>query len=152
MVTWGMVVCPFSGDPDDLGEREPADSRAGERGDRVRQGWGDGGDGDLADAGRLLGRLDQMHLDLRDGGHSHERVAVEVLGDDVAAFAEHDLAPRRGAEPEEQPAFDLSADQVRVDGDAAVQREHDPLDMDAPAVVEGYLGDVGAVAEEARAR
>src|SRR4051812_3326330 len=93
-----------------------------------------------------------MDLDPRDRPHTRDRVPVEVLGGDVAALAEHDLAPRRGAEPEEQPAFDLSADQVRVDGDAAVQREHDPLDTDALAVIERDLGDIGAVAEEARAR
>ena len=71
---------------------------------------GDGGDGDLADAGRRLRRLDQVDLDRRDRAHPHDRVAVEVLGDDLAAVAEHDLAPGRRAEPPQQPALDLRAD------------------------------------------
>ena len=99
----------------------------------------------------ILDGLDEVDLDPRDGAHARDRVAVEVLGDDLAAVAEHDLAPRRGAEPEQEPAFDLGADEVRVDGDAAVEDEHDPVDMDAPARIERDLGHVGAVAEEAGA-
>jgi hypothetical protein len=89
-----------------------------------------------------------VRLDLRDRAHAHDRVAVDVLGDELAAVAEHDLAPRRVAEPEQEPALDLSADQVRVDGDAAVEGEHDPVEADTPAVIDRDLGHVGAVAEE----
>jgi hypothetical protein len=85
-----------------------------------------------------------VDLDLRDRAHSHDRVAVEVLGDDLAAVAEHDLAPRGRAEPEQEPAFDLGANQIRVERDAAVEREHDPIDVDALAVIERDLGHVGA--------
>ena len=68
--------------------------------------------------------------------HAHDRVAVEVLGDDVAAVAEDDLAPGGRAQREQQPAFNLGADEVGVDGDAAVEGEHDALDVDASSVVE----------------
>src|ERR1700745_4113404 len=66
-------------------------------------------------------------------------IAVEVPGDDLAALAERHLAPRRGTQPEQEPALDLRADQVRVDPDAAVEDVHDPFDVDAPARVERDL-------------
>lgn len=43
-------------------------------------------------------------------------------------------------------------DQVGVDVSPAVEREHDPVDVDAPAIVERDLRDLGAVAEEAGPR
>ena len=79
----------------------------------------------------------KQHVDLRHRLHPHDRVAVEVLGDDLAAVAEHDLAPGGGAERVDEAAFDLGADQVRVDDDAAVQREGDPLDVDPVAAYRG---------------
>jgi len=54
-----------------------------------------------------------------------------------AAVAEHGLAPGGGAERPDEAAFDLRADQVRADGDAAVEREGDLLDADPVAFVEG---------------
>jgi hypothetical protein len=140
--------CPFSQDPDDLGDGKLADPGTGEGCDGVGQRGCGGGDADLADAGRWLGRFDQEHVDLRHRLHPHDRVAVEVLGDDLAAVAEYGLAPGGGAQRVDEPTFDLGADQVRVDGDAAVEREGDPLDMDPVAIIEGDLGDLGAVAVE----
>src|SRR6185436_7871473 len=119
--------------------------------DGVRQCGGDRGDADLADSGRWLGRVDQVHLDPRDRTHPQTWIGVEVLGDEVAALAEADLAPRCRAQPPEQPALHLRADQVRVDDSPTVEREHDPADVDPAAVVERDLRDLRAMAEEARA-
>jgi hypothetical protein len=91
---------------------------SGEREDRVGQRRRGGGHADLADPGRRLARFDQQHLDLRRRLHPHDRVGVEVLGDDLAAVAEDDLAPGGGAERVDEAAFDLSADQIGVDGTA----------------------------------
>src|SRR5438552_983181 len=55
------------------------------------------------------------------------------------------------SEPEQEAAFDLSTDQVRIDRYAAVEHEHDPLDVHTLAGIERDLGHVGAVAEKARA-
>src|SRR5450755_3191256 len=66
MVTSAMCCDLSLVDLDRLGEGELADSRAGQGGDRVRQGRGDGGDADLADSARWFGRVDQVHLHLRD--------------------------------------------------------------------------------------
>ena len=60
--------------------------------------------------------------------------------------------PRCGAEAPEQPALDLRADQVGVDVSPAVEREHDPVDVDPAAVVKRDLRDLSAMAEETRAR
>jgi hypothetical protein len=92
-----------------------------------------------------------VHLDRGDRAHAYDRVAVEVLGDDLAALAEDDLAPRGLAQPKQEPAFDLGTDQIGVDLDAKVERVDDPVDVDTSAVIEGDLGDLGAVAEEAGA-
>jgi hypothetical protein len=43
----------------------------------------------------------------------HDPVAVEVLGDDLAAVAKHDLAPGGAAQRVDEAAFDLGADHVR---------------------------------------
>ncbi len=59
------------------------------------------------------------------------RIAVEVLNDDLAAVTQHHLTPRRRAEPEQELALDLSADQIRVDSDAAVEHVHDPIHANA---------------------
>src|SRR5690348_11536995 len=80
--------------------------------------------------------------------HLHDRVGVEVLGNDLAAVAEDDLAPGGGTECVDEAALDLGADQVGVDGDAAVEREGDLLEVDLVAAVEGDLGDLRAVAVE----
>src|SRR6202041_576658 len=114
----------------------------------VGQGGRGGGDADLADSRRRFARFDQQHVDLRHRLHPHDRVVVEVLGDDLASVAEHDLAPGGGAQRPDQAAFDLRADQVRVDSDAAVEREGDLLEADPVAAVDGDLGDLGAVALE----
>jgi hypothetical protein len=74
------------------------------------------------------GGSEDQHVDLGHRLHPHDRVAVEVLGDDLAAVAEHDLAPGGGAQRPDEAAFDLRADQVRVDADAAVEREGDLLE------------------------
>ena len=92
-----------------------------------------------------------MDLDLRDRAHPHDRIGVEVLGNDVAAVAEDDLAPGCGAQAPEQPAFHLRADEVGVDVSPAVECEHDSIDMDAATLVERDLRDLGAVAEKAGA-
>src|SRR4029077_18523512 len=122
------------------------DPGSGEGGDRVGQGGRGGGHADLADPGRRLARFDQQHLDLRRRLHPHDQVGIEALGDDLAAVAQDDLAPGGGAERVQEAAFDLGADQVGVDDDAAVQREADLLEVDPVAVVEGDLGDLRAVA------
>src|ERR1700722_4835173 len=99
MVTSAMVVVPLSVDCDGLAQREPADSGARERRDGIRQGGGNGRDTDLADARWSLPGLDHVHLDRRFRLHPSHGVAVEVLGDDVASFAQDDLTPGRGAQP-----------------------------------------------------
>src|SRR5882724_12524674 len=96
-------------------DREPADAVAGECGYGVGEGRGCGRHGDLADPRRWLVRIDQVDFDVRNGLDAHDGVAVEVLGDDVTAFTEDDLAPGRCAEPPEDAAFDLGPDQIGVD-------------------------------------
>src|SRR6202042_1620809 len=115
MVTSGMCSDLSLVDLDRLGEGELADPGAGERCDRISERRSDRGDADLPDSGRRLGRLDQGPLDLRDRAHPHDRIGVEVLGDDVAAIAEDDLAPRRGADSPEQSPFHLRTDEIWVD-------------------------------------
>src|SRR5260370_40702253 len=88
-----------------------------------------------------------MHFDPRYRLHAHDWIAVEILGKDVATCAEDDLAPGGSAQPPQEPAFDLRANEVRIDDDAAVQCEHDALDMDAFADVLRYFNDLRAAAE-----
>ena len=83
-----------------------------------------------------------------DRAHPHDRIGVEVLGDDVAALAEDDLAPRCGAHAPGQPSFHLRADEVGVDVSPAVEREHDPDVVDGATLVERDLRHLGAVAEK----
>jgi hypothetical protein len=82
-------------DLDRLGQGELAYASAGQGGDRVRERRRDGWDADLADAGRRLGRIDQVHLDRRDRPHAHQRVTIEVLGHDLTAVTQDDFAPGR---------------------------------------------------------
>src|SRR6266568_5713586 len=93
-----------------------------------------------------------MHFDPRYRLHAHDGKAIEILGKDVATCAEDDLAPGGSAQPPQEPAFDLCANQVRIDDDAAVQREDDALDVDAFAVVLRHFNDLGAAAEVVGAR
>src|SRR5256886_8940747 len=75
------------------------------------------------------------------------RSAIEILGKDVATCAEDDLAPGGSAQPPQEPAFDLRTNEIRIDDDAAVEREHDALDVNAFAVVLRYLDDLRTAAE-----
>src|SRR6266568_4608271 len=93
-----------------------------------------------------------MHFDPRYRLHAHDGKAIEILGKDVATCAENDLAPGGSAQPPQEPAFDLCANQVRIDDDAAVQCEDDALDVDAFAVVLRHFNDLGAAAEVVGAR
>src|SRR5260370_6284782 len=93
-----------------------------------------------------------MHFDPRYRLHAHDWIAVEILGKDVATCAEDDLAPGGSAQPPQEPALDLRANQVRIDDDAAVQRKHDALDVNAFAVVLRHFNDLGAAAEVVGAR
>ena len=72
---------------------------------------------------------------------------MEILGKDVAACAEDDLAPGGSAQPPQEPALDLRANEVRIDDDATVQREHDTLDVNALSLVLRDLNDLCAAAE-----
>jgi hypothetical protein len=59
------------------------------------------------------------------------------LGDSVgAARAEDDLAPRGCAQPSQQAAFHLGADQIEIEHNAAVERKHDAVHVDASAIVD----------------
>src|SRR6266566_2578128 len=93
-----------------------------------------------------------MHFDPRYRLHPHDWIAIEILGKDVATCAEDDLAPGGSAQPPQEPAFDLRANEVRIDDDAAVEREHDALDVNAFAVVLRNLDDLRAAAEVVGAR
>src|SRR5260370_40463521 len=93
-----------------------------------------------------------MHFDPRYRLHPHDWISIEILGKDVATCAEDDLAPGGGAQPPQEPALDLRANEVRIDDDAAVQREHDALDVNTFAVVLRDLNDLGAAAEVVGAR
>jgi transposase-like protein len=130
---------------------QAADPRSGEGGDSVRECRYNSRHADLSDTGRRLVRLDQVHFDRRRRLHARHRVAVEVLGDDVAAVSENDLAPGGRAESVEDSALDLLADEVGVDHDSAVEGEHDAVDVDAAALVERDVRDLRAVAQEAAA-
>src|SRR5579862_5141886 len=104
----------FSQDPHGLGDGKLADPGSGGGRDGVGQGGRCGGDANLTDPRRRLARLDQQDVDLWHRLHPHDRVTVEVLGDDLAAVAEHGLTPGGGAQRPDEAAFDLRADQVRV--------------------------------------
>src|SRR6266852_3255609 len=93
-----------------------------------------------------------MHFDPRYRLHPHDGVAIEILGKDVATCAEDDLAPGGSAQPPQEPALDLRANEVRIDDDATVQREHDALDMNTFAVVLRHFNDLRAAAEVVGAR
>src|ERR1700737_3781028 len=93
-----------------------------------------------------------MHFDPRYRLHAHDWIAVEILGKNVATLAEDDLAPGGGAQPPQEPAFDLRTNEIRIDDDAAVEREHDALDVNAFAVVLRYLDDLRTAAEVVGAR
>src|SRR5258708_5783227 len=93
-----------------------------------------------------------MHFDPRYRLHAHDWIAVEILGKDVATCAEDDLAPGGSAQPPQEPALDLRANEVRIDDDAAVQREHHALDVNTLAVVLRYFNHLGAAAEVVGAR
>ena len=54
--------------------------------------------------------------------HAHDGVAIEILGDDLATLAEDDLAPGGSAQPPQESALDLRANEVRIDDDAAAPR------------------------------
>ena len=43
--------------------------------------------GCFTDSGWWFGRLDQVYVDRRDRAHPHDRVAVEILGDDEDGIA-----------------------------------------------------------------
>src|SRR5258705_6266744 len=67
MVT-SAICCDLSlVDLDRLGEGEFADPGPGELRDSVRKGGSDRRYADLADSARGVGRVDQVHLDLRHG-------------------------------------------------------------------------------------
>src|ERR1700737_4056998 len=99
MFTSAMEGVSFSVDPYGLVDRESTDPGSGEGGDGVGYGWCGSRDADLADPGRWFVGVDQVDFDGRGGLDAHDGVAIEVLGDDVVAFAEDDLAPGRSAEP-----------------------------------------------------
>src|SRR5579871_4945289 len=88
-----------------------------------------------------------MDFDVRHRLHAQNRVPIEVLGGNLAAFAEDDLTPGRGPEPPQQAALDLCADQIRIEDDTAVEGEHDALDVNALALVLGDLNDLRTVTE-----
>src|SRR5258708_3359226 len=114
-----------------LADRQPADSDTGKIEHRVGDRRRHERNADLSDTARLLRRIDEMNLDGRSRPHSHQRVAVEVLGHDLAGVAENDFAPQGGTEPEQNAPLDLSANKVRGELEPAVEREYDALDMDA---------------------
>src|SRR5690349_4076779 len=150
-VTAGAGFSSRSVDLHRLVEREPADPLAGQGRDRVRQCRRAGRHTDLTDTGRRLVGFEQVHLDHGDRLHAHDGVAIEVLGEDVTTFAEHDLAPGGGTDPEQQAALDLRPDQIGIDGDAAVEDVDDAIDVDTIAVVERHFGHLRAVTQEAAA-
>ena len=120
--------------------------------DRVRQRGSDRRDADLADAGRRLGRLDQVDLDPRHRAHPHDRIGskfwVTMSPPSPRTTSPHAAALR----PQSSPPSTCARIRSGLTFRPAVEREHDPVDMDAPARVERDLRDLGAVAEKAGAR
>ena len=96
-------------------------------------------------------RFDQVYIDFRNGLDAHDRIAIEVLRDDLAAVAEDDLAPRGGAQAVDDPAFNLGADQIRIDRDPAIEDEDDALHVDALSFIARDFDDLRAMAEEVAA-
>src|SRR3974377_585419 len=73
-----------------------------------------------------------MNLDFRHVGNSQRLIAVEVgLIDNP--ICQCDLIAQRGSEAIADATFDLCANHVWVDGDAAVNRSYDAIDSDLAA-------------------
>src|SRR6266540_3199013 len=102
-------------------------ARAGGGEDGVGQRRGDHRRRGLAGAGRRLGALHHVHLDVRHLVHPENLVVLEVLLVE-GAVTDRPALLERGAEAEEQPALELGAHAVGIDHEAAVHRAGDLLD------------------------
>src|SRR5690349_5494252 len=93
-----------------------------------------------------------MDFDVGRRLHPHHGISIEVLSLDGAATSENDLAPGSGAESPQQSAFDLCADKIRIEDDAAVQHEDNAFDMNTLSFISRHLNDLGTMAQIVGAR
>ena len=82
-----------------------------------------------------------MHLDARHLGHAQHRVVVEVRLLDHPVLERNRPAERR-RQAEAYAGLHLHRDDVRVDGDAAVDRAHHAIDMHG-VLAARHLDDLG---------
>ena len=80
------------------------------------------------------------------------QIPIKILGDNVASSTQDNLAPGCSAKPPEEAALNLRANEVRVDDDAAIQREHDALDVNTLPFVLRHLNHLRTVAQIVGAR
>ncbi len=100
---------------------------------RVGECGGDDGNAGLADAAGALGAgVENAHVHVGHLVHAHDGVLVEVALFD-AAFLEGDGAGERGGKTEADRRFELHRYDVRVHGEAAVDRAIHLLELEAAA-------------------
>ena len=83
-----------------------------------------------------------VHLDVRHLVDAQHAIVVEVRLHD-APVGEIDRGEQRGRKPEAHASFELRADYVRVDRDAAVGGDDDPLDLRQAILAHRHLDNVG---------
>src|ERR1019366_6194460 len=71
--------------------------------------------------------------------HTQHPITVKVVLFDMAIF-ERDRPIQHGPESKANAAFHLGSDDVGIDGRAAVDRTHDPIDRDMSGLVNSDLG------------
>ena len=100
-----------------------------------------------ADAARRLAARDDVHVDLRHVVDVGRPVIVQIALLDPTIL-EGDLIEQRRAETVDDCALHLRFDGVRVDGDAAIHRAGDALDLDFAALGDLHLGNLRHVGRE----
>src|ERR1700722_4621196 len=100
------------------------------------------GDAWLADAGWRLRRWHDVNFNFRHLVHAQDAITVEVVLLDMAVL-ERNRAIQRCPQPEANSAFHLCGDDVGIDGRTAVDRAHDPIDLDVACIIDADLGNLG---------
>src|SRR5262245_19135698 len=122
-----------------------AHRRARRRICRVQNGRGPEADGRLPDATpEPAGRHDDA-LDLRVVLHQHHRIAVEIFLHH-SAVTDGAFLVSHGAKTESHRALGLHGHLLGIDRVAAVDGDHQSMDLELAAVADGYLGGTRAVA------
>ena len=140
-------VSPPSLRLDTLGERQnthafsrKATEGVGHRRSERRDAW-------FAHSRGIGRRLDDCHLDQGHFLHADCPVLIEIGLIGLAINAQRDLAKERGPKRKANAAFDLSADNVGVDRNTAINGAPDLVDTRKSIIAKrdfGNLGDIGS--------